>query len=197
MRKLSTAVLACCLTLAATRAFADVTLVLFRHAEKPAAGLGQLSCQGLNRALALPRVLLANFGRPAAIYAPNPGVTKEDEGVAFNYLRPLATVEPTAIRAGLPVDTSLAWNDIAHLQAELQRPQHAGQTLFVAWEHHELEQLARNLLDQNGGDRKQVPKWDGSDFDSIYVVTLRSGGGVAFKLAKEGLDKASPDCPGG
>jgi hypothetical protein len=25
---------------------ADETIVLFRHAEKPAAGLGQLSCQG-------------------------------------------------------------------------------------------------------------------------------------------------------
>ncbi|NNG64566.1 histidine phosphatase family protein, partial [Pseudomonas fragi] len=29
------------------------TLVFMRHAEKPADGLGQLNCQGLNRAIAL------------------------------------------------------------------------------------------------------------------------------------------------
>src|SRR5450631_116113 len=43
---------------------ADTTLVMFRHGEKPALGLGQLSCQGLNRALALPDVLVSQFGTP-------------------------------------------------------------------------------------------------------------------------------------
>ncbi len=32
------------------------TLVFVRHGEKPAQGYGQLNCQGLNRALALPAV---------------------------------------------------------------------------------------------------------------------------------------------
>lgn len=40
------------------------TVVLIRHGEKPVSGLGQLSCQGLNRALALPGVLMAKLGRP-------------------------------------------------------------------------------------------------------------------------------------
>ena len=38
------------------------TIVLLRHGEKPPAGLGQLDCQGLNRALALPPVLARLFG---------------------------------------------------------------------------------------------------------------------------------------
>ena len=197
MRNLSAAILVSCLSFGAAPAFADVTLVMFRHAEKPAAGLGQLSCQGLNRALALPKVLLGKFGRPAAIYAPNPGIAKEDDGVLFNYLRPLATVEPTAIRAGLPVNTTWAWNDVAHLQNELLSPTHAGQTLYVAWEHHALEQLARAILARRGGDPKRVRKWDGSDFDTIYVVTLHADGGVEFRLDKEGLDDRSADCPVG
>ena len=46
------------------------TIVFVRHGEKPEAGLGQLSCQGLNRALALPAVIRAKFGRPDAIFAP-------------------------------------------------------------------------------------------------------------------------------
>ena len=40
------------------------TIVCIRHGEKPPGGLGQLTCQGLNRALALPKVLLGKFGTP-------------------------------------------------------------------------------------------------------------------------------------
>jgi hypothetical protein len=48
------------------------TLVCFRHGEKPPGGLGQLTCRGLNRALALPKVLLPRYGTPRFIFAPNP-----------------------------------------------------------------------------------------------------------------------------
>lgn len=177
-------------------AHADVRLVMFRHAEKPDAGLGQLSCRGLNRSLALPNVLLAAYGRPAALYAPNPGFAKEDEGMSYNYLRPLATIEPTAIRAGLPVNTAWAWNDIAHLQDDLLDPSHDGQTLYVAWEHHELEKLARSILQRRGGDPHLVGHWDGDDFDTVYVVTLPAHGGATFKAEREGLDDQSMACPG-
>lgn len=196
MKKLTTLLLACGALLAGAGAHADVKLVMFRHAEKPAAGLGQLSCQGLNRALALPGVLLPAYGTPAALYAPNPGVAKDDDGVSYNYLRPLATIEPTAIRAGLPVDTRLAWNDIAHLQEELLKPGHEGQTLYVAWEHRELQELARAILRQRGADPAQVAPWHGSDFDTVYVLTLRSDGGATFRTAREGLDNQSSTCPG-
>ena len=92
------------------------TIILLRHAEKPEAGLGQLNCQGLNRALALPSVLLRKFGTPAAIYAPNPGMIKVDQGIEYNYLRPLATIEPTAIAANLPVNTQFGFDDIGQLK---------------------------------------------------------------------------------
>ena len=42
---------------------------VLRHGEKPLLGLGQLTCKGLNRALALPQVLLAKFGKPSFIFA--------------------------------------------------------------------------------------------------------------------------------
>ena len=54
------------------------TIVLVRHGEKPAEGLGQLNCQGLNRALALPVVIGKLFGRLDAIFAPDPAQSKED-----------------------------------------------------------------------------------------------------------------------
>src|SRR6187549_3189632 len=91
------------LVFACVEARADQTIVFFRHGEKPSGGYGQLTCQGLNRALALPPVLSAKYGRPHCMYAPNPAVTVSDPAGTFYYVRPLATIEPTAIRLGMPV----------------------------------------------------------------------------------------------
>jgi hypothetical protein len=56
------------------------TIVFIRHGEKPEGGFGQLNCQGLNRALALAPIIAKSFGRPDAIFAPNPSHPKEDAG---------------------------------------------------------------------------------------------------------------------
>src|SRR3954467_8826532 len=66
------------LVTAALNARAEQTLVFMRHGEKPSGGYGQLTCQGLNRALALPGVLAAGFGRPNYLYAPDPTVKVPD-----------------------------------------------------------------------------------------------------------------------
>ena len=95
-----------CVMAASADARADQTIVFFRHGEKPSGGYGQLTCQGLNRALALPGVLAAGFGRPNYLYAPDPTVKVPDAAGSFYYVRPLATIEPTAIRFGMPVSTS-------------------------------------------------------------------------------------------
>ena len=89
---------------------AAATVVFIRHGEKPPAGLGQLDCQGLNRALALPAVVERMFGKPDAIFAPDPSGKNDDSGVAYDYVRPLATIEPTAITFGLPVDASIEYS---------------------------------------------------------------------------------------
>jgi hypothetical protein len=182
--------------LAGIPARADVTLVMFRHGEKPDAGLGQLSCQGLNRALALPDVLLAKFGKPAALFAPNPGVAKKDRGKLYNYVRPLATIEPTAIRLGLPVNTRWSLDNLAALEGDLLSASYAGQVLYIAWEHNLLVQLARDILTQRGADPGMVPDWDGGDFDGIYVVTVPATGNATFRVEHQGLDGQSPLCPG-
>src|SRR5271163_3917319 len=89
------------------------TIVLVRHGEKPALGLGQLDCQGLNRALALPAVIARDFGKPVAIFAPDPAEKKDDLGLPYDYVRPLATIEPTAIAFGMPIDADIGVSDIA------------------------------------------------------------------------------------
>lgn len=174
------------------------TIVFLRHGEKPDAGLGQLSCRGLNRALALPPVLTRLFGRPAAIFAPDPSKQKEDSGVSYDYVRPLATIEPTAIALGLPVDTSFGYEDIDGLKAALEKPDYAGKLIFVAWEHKQIVDLARQMMTDNGGDAKAVPKWHGKDFDSLYVLHLGGAGAkpsATFETLAEGLDGQPEACP--
>jgi hypothetical protein len=187
-------VAAAAVALAALAAHADRVVVLMRHAEKPPAGLGQLSCQGLNRALALPDVLAAKFGKPTAIFAPNPGVTKDDRGVAYNYIRPLATIEPTAIRFGMPVDVRWGLNDLAPLESALLDPG-AGALAFVAWEHNLVPRIARDLLARRGA-QADVPDWNADDFDSLYVITLPDSGGGNFRVDRQGLDGQPATCPG-
>ena len=189
----------CAGLLLAGATLADETIVLFRHAEKPAAGLGQLSCQGLNRALALPAVLASQFDRPAALFAPNPGIRKNDGGVPYNYIRPLATIEPTAIRLGLPVNTDFGLDELDALEAAITRPTYRNATVFVAWEHRLVAKMAAQLLGRYGADPAQVPDWHYSDFDSLYVVTLQQQDGhttARFRVARQGLDQQAQTCPG-
>ena len=181
-------------------ATADETIVFVRHAEKPAQGLGQLSCQGLNRSLALPFVLHGQFGKPVAIFAPNPSIQKNDKGAMYDYIRPLATIEPTAIRDSLPVNANLSFKDSDGLVKALIAPQYANATVFVAWEHYFAMQASRVLMSQFGGDPKVVPKWQDSDFDSIYVVHLSTSADgsrkATFELKHEGLNNQSETCAG-
>jgi hypothetical protein len=188
---------------AAGQAYADTpaveTIVMVRHGEKPPQGLGQLDCQGLNRALALPAVIDAMFGKPAAIFAPNPSIQKIDQGVAYDYIRPLATIEPTAIAFGLPVDASIGLTDIATLKAHLADPKFQNAFVLVGWEHVQIVQLARALMSDFGGDSASVPQWKGSDFDGMYVVRVTRSAGktsAAFERREEGLAGQSTTCPG-
>ena len=199
MKPLASALLALAVMFAGGAAPTTETIVLIRHGERPPAGLGQLDCQGLNRALALPAVIKREFGRPDAIYAPDPSETKPDRGIAYDYVRPLATVEPTAIAMGLPVHAAIGGTHIDTLQQELERPANRGSLVLVAWEHAELVKLVRRLMTDHGGSPNAVLDWKGSDFDSIYIVRLSWTGDNAtanFERRAEHLDGQSTMCPG-
>ena len=173
------------------------TLVFMRHGEKPVGGYGQLTCQGLQRALALPGVLTQQFGSPQAIFAPNPLPQVPDAAGSFDYMRPSATIEPTAIRFGLPVNAHYGYTDIASLQNALLAPTLSSATVFIAWEHLQLQSLVQNLMNAYGG-RQPVPAWDSTDHDSLYVVRLTTSGGnitATFEHDYEGLNNLTTTCP--
>src|SRR5467141_1368889 len=88
------------------------TIVCVRHGEKPPAGLGQLTCQGLNRALRLPQVLIAKFGKPDFIFAPDPKQVNQFPFGYFFFVLSFVTFEPSAIKCSLPVNTHFGFTDI-------------------------------------------------------------------------------------
>ena len=182
---------------AAGEARADETIVFFRHGEKPSGGYGQITCQGLNRALALPAVLLAKYGTPAYLYAPNPAVKISDPAGSFHYVRPLATIEPTAVRVGMPINTGYGYNDITGLQARLITSTKANSTIFVAWEHVQLVKIVQNIMNSYGGGAV-VPAWISGDYDSLYVVRVDYVAGTInahFHRDSEGLNGQPTTCP--
>jgi hypothetical protein len=174
------------------------TIVFLRHGEKPDSGLGQLNCQGLNRALALPAVLEAKFGKPAALFAPNPSKQKDDAGKPYDYIRPLATIEPSAIKFGLPVNVDYGFLEVDKLRTVLEQPLYRDATIVVAWEHKLIDVLVKEMMTAHGGDEDTVPKWDGKDFDGLYVLKLTWSGPnatIAFARDHEGLDGQPTACP--
>jgi hypothetical protein len=187
--------------LCGTIAVAQVeTIVAVRHGEKPPTGLGQLTCKGLNRALALPKVL-ARYGKPDLIYAPNPAEQVSDHSnTMYSYVRPLITIEPTAIQLGMPVNAQIGLTDIAGLQKELTQPANAHALIFVAWEHSKLNQFAKQMVKSYGKDPSVVPNWPNDDYDRIYIFKITQGHGkpeLTFTVDQEHLDGSLSDrCPG-
>jgi hypothetical protein len=178
---------------------AQETIVAIRHAEKPPEGLGQLSCKGLNRALALPGVLTNRFGKPDEIYAPNPSPRIMDGLHFYFYVRPLATIEPTAISLGMPVNTKVGYNQIKTLQTELTARSNKSRLIFVAWEHAELNDFAKQMLRSFGMKPSAVPDWPNDDYDRIYIFRVVENHGkrsLSFQVDQEGLNNSLKEtCP--
>jgi hypothetical protein len=151
----------------------------------------------LQRALALPDVLVRLFGAPDQIFAPNPTPKVSDAAGDFDYVRPLATIKPTAIKLGLSVNASFGYPDIAGLQNALLAPSLSSATIFIAWEHLKLHQIVQNIMNTYGGSAP-VPPWASGDYDSVYVVRLRNSGGAItaqFERTFQGLNGMPTTCP--
>ena len=177
------------------------TLVFLRHAEKPGEGLGQLNCQGLNRALDLATLLPEKFGPADYVFAANPSreVEEGSNDNAYSYIRPLMTISPSAIKLGLPVNIEFSANDTGDLADELLQDKYRNATVYTAWSHGYLPELINTVAGKALGEKRTITDdWDGEDFDSLYVLTLTWHDGKASLLSrnyKQGLDNGDLACP--
>ena len=192
---------AICLLIFISCAHAQETIVAIRHAEKPPTSLGQLTCKGLNRALALPKVLLPRYGKPDRIYAPDPGTRIGRLGnLDYSYVRPLITIEPIAIQLEMPVNALIGFKNVGQLRKELLVPENAHSVIYLAWEHAYLNQFAKRLLKAYGKDPSVVPDWPNDEYDRIYVFQIKDVDGrkdLTFSVEQQGLtDSLSDKCPG-
>lgn len=178
------------------------TIVMIRHGEKPpSAARGQLDCQGLNRALALPSVL-SRFGKPDEIFAADPArETSEGHpfGAHYSYVRPLATIEPYAISLGMPVNAQIGATDIKGLQRELLKPEFSNSIIVVAWEHIAARRFAEEML-KTFGQSSVVPRWLNSDYETIYIFRITTAPdkkrSLNFSVEHEDLTSSLSDkCP--
>ena len=177
------------------------TLVFLRHAEKPEGGLGQLNCQGLNRAIDLSTLLPEKFGKADYVFAANPTRNVEEGELdnSYSYIRPLMTISPAAIKLGLPVNIEFSANDTSDLARELLDEKYHNSTIYTAWSHGYLPELINKVAGNAVGKKQNITEdWAGNDFDSLYVLTLKWHNGKASLQShsyKQGLDHGEQSCP--
>ncbi len=177
------------------------TLVFLRHAEKPAGGLGQLNCQGLNRAIKLTQLLPEKFGKANYVFAANPArhVEEGEFDNSYSYLRPLLTISPTAIKLGLPVNIEFSANDISELADELLHDKYHNSIIYTAWSHGYLPELINKVAEEATGEtRPLLEDWPSNDFDSLHVLTLTWHNGKVTLLShryKQELNNGPQTCP--
>ncbi len=156
----------------------SLKIVIIRHGEKPDDG-DNLSCQGINRSLQLPKVLNAKFGTPAHTYVPSLGL-----GKSTSHSRMFQTVTPTAVKYNLKINSEFGEKDYANTAQDVLKKKN---TVLMVWEHSAIQDLAKALGVDN------PPDWKGSDFDSIWIITYPKGK-ATLSLDKEGLTP-SAECP--
>lgn len=177
------------------------TLVFLRHAEKPAGGLGQLNCQGLNRAIDLATLLPEKFGKADYVFAANPTRNVEEGELdnSYSYIRPLMTISPSAIKLGLPVNIHFSANDTSDLADELLHDKYHNAVIYTAWSHGYLPELINKVAAEAVGKKQNITDdWASSDYDSLYVLTLTWHNGKASlesQSYKQGLDNGQESCP--
>lgn len=174
-------------------------IVVNRHGEKPAASLGQLNCMGLNRALALPNYYEKNFPKPDFIYAPAPSQQDYHGASMFSYVRPLATIEPTAIRLSMPVNAQIGMSAIYFLTHAVLLPSHHSSVTYITWEHHNIIRLADLILNKFHVTPKKKVTWAENDFNKVLAFKIdwnKSKPKLTFYTTSENMHNLSKICPG-
>jgi len=156
----------------------NLKLVFIRHAEKPLKG-SNLTCEGLNRSLKIPAVLVAKFGVPDFLMVPALGL-----GDTTKHSRMFQTIAPLAMKYNLPIATTYTEKQFTDIATDLKN--RTGTTI-ITWEHKAIPQIIKALGYQ------QPLTWPDDDYDSIWIITFKNGIAMLTK-DKENI-VPSQNCP--
>lgn len=147
----------------------NTTILLMRHAEKPAdASNRDLSPAGFARAAMLADYIPKEFGRqPDFIFA-----TADSKHSS----RPRETVEPLSKESGVPIDSTYADANFDELAHDIENdPKYAGKFVVIAWHHGEIPDLARSL---GAPDGTYPDPWPANRFDHVLKFNYGADGGT-------------------
>ncbi len=181
------------------------TVYLVRHAEAhPVSGWddGNFIAAGQWRSLALPSALQGKIS-PGQVYSIDPaqvypGALAVPGNSNFSYVRPSLTVEPYAIANNLPYYLVSGFELFDPNSPQLTSDffftggRFSNQTVLLAWEHDHFPPTVNALLASYQGTGQTAPSWPGTDYDTIWTVTLDAQGNVTVNNGMcEGIDSAS------
>ena len=154
-------------------------IIIIRHAEKPVLG-DNLNCQGLNRALLLPDLLVKKFGVPTSSYVP--AITSDSSFT--KHARMLETIMPLAVRYNLGINSRFSGRDSSGLVTDLLKK---NGNVLVIWDHKSIIPIIHAF-----GINDPTLKWDDGDYDSIWIITF-VGNTAVLSFDKENLSPLK-DC---
>lgn len=152
-------------------------VLIIRHGEKPDSGYN-LNCKGWNRAIALPKAIIPQFGIPDFVYVPNMTTGKKTKTV-----RMYQTVIPMAIKYNLVINSKYEETDSLEIAENIM---HLKGTVMVVWDKKNIAPLVRNF-----GIRNRVLDWPDKDYDTIWIIEYKKGSKgeliPTMRLGSEGI----------
>ena len=154
------------------------TVLLIRHAEKPASGM-DLAPAGYARAKVLPE-LFGGAGAAAPHNLPRPDFLFATRA-SKNSNREVETILPLSEALKMPISHEIDDKDFATLAKELLSGKYAGKVVLVAWHHGSIPGLAKAL-----GATPPYDPWPETQFDRVWRIDYVGGKAVLTDLP-EGL----------
>ena len=146
-----------------TRGLRDVTVLIIRHAEKPAQGSG-LSARGQQRSEAY-----ASYFDPLQLdgmpLRPQRLIATRDSNKS---MRPRLSLVPLAARLGLPIEQPWADAQVDKLVKSIGKGNQAS-VVLIAWHHGHIDKL----IDAFGGNAKTLQgrkSWPGDVYNWLVVL---------------------------
>jgi len=163
----------------------DVTVLIIRHAEKPAEGKA-LNTQGEQRAAAYADYFsaLQLDGEPLT---PQRLIATADSAQS---IRPRQTLIPLSHRLQLPIEQPFVNNAVGELVKQLRQTNQA-RIVLIAWHHKHIDKL----ISAFGGDPATLmgqPKWPDPVYDWLIVLRFDDKGRLITSRSEKVLEDLMP-----